>query len=36
VSYAPASHRCPLPPDARRVFEVSSGDLVLAAVYQRP
>jgi 4-amino-4-deoxy-L-arabinose transferase-like glycosyltransferase len=36
VSYAPASHRCPLPPDARRVFAVTTGDLVLAAVYQRP
>jgi 4-amino-4-deoxy-L-arabinose transferase-like glycosyltransferase len=36
VSYAPASHRCPLPPDARQVFAVTTGDLVLAAVYERP
>jgi 4-amino-4-deoxy-L-arabinose transferase-like glycosyltransferase len=36
VSYAPASHRCALPPDARQVFAVTSGDLVLATVYQRP
>jgi len=36
VAYAPASHRCELPPDARRVFAVTTGGLVLAAVYQRP
>ena len=35
VSYAPASHRCGIPPDARKVYEVTRGDLVLAAVYQR-
>lgn len=36
VSYAPASHACPLPPDARRVFTVTGDGAVLAAVYQRP
>lgn len=36
VSYAPASHPCPLPPDARRVFAVTADGVVLAAVYQRP
>jgi hypothetical protein len=36
VSYAPASHRCPVPPDARRVFAVSADGAVLAEVYQRP
>jgi 4-amino-4-deoxy-L-arabinose transferase-like glycosyltransferase len=36
VAYAPASHRCELPSDARLVFTVATGRLVLAAVYQRP
>jgi hypothetical protein len=36
VSYAPASHRCPVPPDARQVFTVESDGVVLAAVYERP
>jgi hypothetical protein len=36
VSYAPASHPCPLPPDARQVFAVTADGVVLAAVYQRP
>ncbi|HEU4729305.1 MAG TPA: glycosyltransferase family 39 protein [Kofleriaceae bacterium] len=36
VSYAPSTHRCAVPPDARRVFAVTSGELVLAAVYERP
>jgi 4-amino-4-deoxy-L-arabinose transferase-like glycosyltransferase len=36
VSYSPSSHRCSLPHDARKVFAVTSGDLVLAEVYQRP
>ena len=36
VSYAPASHGCALPPDARQVFAVTADGAVLAAVYQRP
>ena len=36
VSYAPASHRCPVPADAREVFTVTAGGAVLAVVYQRP
>ncbi|HEX7836748.1 MAG TPA: hypothetical protein VF469_04745, partial [Kofleriaceae bacterium] len=36
VSYAPASHPCALPPDARQVFTVTADGVVLAAVYQRP
>ena len=36
VSYAPASHPCALPPDARRVFTVTAGGAVLAHVYERP
>ena len=36
VSYAPASHPCPVPPDARQVFTVTADGAVLAAVYQRP
>jgi hypothetical protein len=36
VSYAPASHRCPLPSDARQVFTVTTDGAVLAAVYERP
>jgi 4-amino-4-deoxy-L-arabinose transferase-like glycosyltransferase len=36
VSYAPATRRCPLPPDARQVFTVTADGVVLAAVYQRP
>jgi 4-amino-4-deoxy-L-arabinose transferase-like glycosyltransferase len=36
VSYAPASHPCPLPADARLVFSVTADGAVLAAVYERP
>jgi 4-amino-4-deoxy-L-arabinose transferase-like glycosyltransferase len=36
VSYAPASHPCPVPPDARAVFSVTADGAVLAIVYQRP
>jgi 4-amino-4-deoxy-L-arabinose transferase-like glycosyltransferase len=36
VSYAPQSHRCEVPPDAREVFTVTADGVVLAAVYQRP
>jgi 4-amino-4-deoxy-L-arabinose transferase-like glycosyltransferase len=36
VSYAPASHRCAIPPDARQVFTVTADGAVLAAVYERP
>lgn len=36
VVYAPARRRCGLPPDARKVFAVTAGGLVLAEVYQRP
>ena len=36
VSYAPASHSCPVPADARQVFTVTADGAVLAAVYQRP
>jgi 4-amino-4-deoxy-L-arabinose transferase-like glycosyltransferase len=36
VSYAPATHPCPVPPDARRVFTVTAGGAVLGAVYARP
>jgi len=36
VSYAPASHPCALPPDARQVFTVTADGVVLAAVYRRP
>jgi hypothetical protein len=35
IRYAPASHPCPVPPDARRVFEVTADDAVLAEVYER-
>jgi 4-amino-4-deoxy-L-arabinose transferase-like glycosyltransferase len=35
VSYAPASHRCPMPPDARAVFSVAADGAVLATVYER-
>ena len=36
VDYAPAGHRCPVPPDARLVFAVTTEGCVLARVYQRP
>ena len=36
VVYAPARRPCPVPPDARKVFEVRADGAVLAAVYQRP
>jgi hypothetical protein len=36
VDYAPPSQHCPIPPDARRVFEVTTDGAVLATVYQRP
>ena len=36
IAYAPAGHRCPIPADARRVYAVTSGELVLAEVWQRP
>jgi 4-amino-4-deoxy-L-arabinose transferase-like glycosyltransferase len=36
VRYAPTSRRCALPPDARRVFAVTSDGATLAEVYQRP
>jgi len=36
VRYAPESRPCPLPPDARPVFSVTSDGLVLATVYERP
>lgn len=36
VSYAPATRRCALPPDARNVLTITAGGAVLAAVYQRP
>ena len=35
VRYAPASHACLMPPDARQVFAVEIDGVVLAAVYQR-
>jgi len=35
VVYAPARRACPVPPDARKVFEVRSDGAVLAEVYQR-
>jgi hypothetical protein len=35
VSYAPASHPCPVPADAREVFAVTADGAVLARVYQR-
>jgi hypothetical protein len=35
VAYAPATRPCPVPPDAKRVFEVVHDGAVLAAVYQR-
>ena len=35
VSYAPATHRCAVPPDAQKVFEVVHDGAVLAAVYRR-
>jgi 4-amino-4-deoxy-L-arabinose transferase-like glycosyltransferase len=36
VSYAPATRRCVVPPDAREVFRVTADGAVLAVVYQRP
>ncbi len=36
VAYSPATHNCPVPPDAREVFTVAADGAVLAAVYQRP
>jgi 4-amino-4-deoxy-L-arabinose transferase-like glycosyltransferase len=36
VSYAPVSHRCPVPPEAHRVFTVIADEAVLVAVYRRP
>jgi 4-amino-4-deoxy-L-arabinose transferase-like glycosyltransferase len=35
VTYAPTSHPCPLPPDARRVFTVEADGAVLAEVWTR-
>jgi hypothetical protein len=35
LAYAPATQACPLPPDARKVFEVVHDGAVLAAVYRR-
>ncbi|HEX3764612.1 MAG TPA: glycosyltransferase family 39 protein [Kofleriaceae bacterium] len=35
VSYAPASHPCRVPPDARSVFRLVHDGAVLAVVYQR-
>jgi hypothetical protein len=35
VVYAPATARCPLPLDAREVYQVTHHGLVLAAVYRR-
>ncbi len=36
VVYAPARRPCPVPPDARKVFSVTTDGAVLAEVYQRP
>ncbi|MDB4963123.1 MAG: 4-amino-4-deoxy-L-arabinose transferase and related glycosyltransferase of family-like protein [Myxococcales bacterium] len=36
VVYAPMLRSCPVPPDARKVFEVTVDGAVLAAVYARP
>ena len=36
VSYAPASHPCPVPRDARPVFSIASDGAVLAVVFERP
>ncbi len=35
VAYAPLTAACPLPPDARLVYEVDNDDLLLARVYER-
>ena len=35
VVYAPERRACPLPPDAKKVFEVDHDGTVLAAVYRR-
>jgi 4-amino-4-deoxy-L-arabinose transferase-like glycosyltransferase len=36
VTYAPATRRCALPPDARNVLTITADGAILAAVYQRP
>jgi hypothetical protein len=36
VTYAPQSHPCGIPKDARRVFAVSAEGATLAEVWQRP
>jgi hypothetical protein len=36
VRYAPTSHPCRLPPDAKPVFEVTGDGAVFAIVYERP
>jgi len=36
VSYAPASHPCRVPADARAAFEVTGNGVVFAVVYHRP
>jgi hypothetical protein len=35
VSYAPASHPCPVLPDVVPVFELASDGVVFAVVYHR-
>jgi 4-amino-4-deoxy-L-arabinose transferase-like glycosyltransferase len=35
IAYAPASHGCPIPRELHRVYEVTAGGAVLAAVYAR-
>jgi hypothetical protein len=35
VTYAPQSHPCPVPKDARRVFSVEAQGATLAEVWQR-
>jgi 4-amino-4-deoxy-L-arabinose transferase-like glycosyltransferase len=36
VAYAPTSHHCVIPPDAREVFSVTDRGLTLVTVFQRP
>ncbi len=36
VAYAPASHHCPIPATAQRVYAVTDGDLTLAEVWEIP
>lgn len=36
VVYVSTVHRCPVPPDARKVYEVTASGATLAVVYQRP